>query len=236
MCKHRLHVAEFTAGTHVLYGRDAHYLRTVRRAVVGETVELFDGLGTRAVATITSVTADEVLLAVAAPETRDERGLRITLAPALLKGDKLADVVRPATELGVEAFQPLITARADVKVLSPNRRARLTRIAQEASRQSGRTVVPTVHDAIALHHAELPGLVVVAHPTAKRTVFDVFTEAVDAGALTVVTGPEGGFTEDEIAHLQTEHGAVPISLGSTILRAETAPVAVAAAVALWNAS
>lgn len=235
MREHRLHVTTITAGSRVLHGADAHYLGTVRRAVVGDVVELFDGAGASASATITHIATGAVHVAVPQPQQRKEIGIQLALAPALLKGDKLADIVRPATELGVEAFHPLITQRADVKVLSPNRHARLTRIAREASRQSGRTVVPKVHEAIPLCQAELPGLVVVAHPAAKRGVIDVLPAAAEAGVITVVTGPEGGFTDAEVAHLEAEHEAIPVSLGDTILRAETAPVAIAAAVKLWSA-
>lgn len=236
MREHRLHVNTLASGPQVLHGADAHYIGTVRRAGIGEIVELFDGAGLSARATITHIETGAVHIDVSEPVRREQTGLRLNLAPALLKGDKLADVVRPATELGVQAFYPLITARADVKVLSPNRLARLTRITQEASRQSGRTVVPEVHSAMWFTEADLPGNVLVAQPGAAQTVFEVAKQLGTNSEITVVTGPEGGLTEAEVAFLETERSAIAVSLGDTILRAETAPVAIASALKLWAVS
>lgn len=232
MRSHRLYVPELATGTVTVHGESAHYLGTVRRAALGDHVELFDGATRTATATVVAVTAHAVQLQVSEIRTHNETGRAVHLAPALLKGDKLADIVRPATELGVASIIPLITERADVKVLSPNKHKRLTRIAEEASRQSERVTIPTVHEAVPLKQATLPGTVLVAHPHTADSLLSASHLA--SAELTIVTGPEGGLTAGEVAWLMAELGATPVRLGATILRAETAPVAALAALTLWN--
>lgn len=233
MRSHRLHLGELAVGTRQLHGTAAHYLGTVRRAAPGDALELFDGAGTTAQATIQSVQAGVVTIQITAVTTHEVTGLQVHLAPALLKGDKLANVVRPATELGVASIIPVITRRADVKVLSPNKHQRLVRVAEEASRQSERVVVPTVHEAVALEAARLPGTILVAQPGAVQPIIAAATQLAGQ-EFTVVTGPEGGLASEEVAWLVTQLGATPVSLGTTILRAETAPVAALAALQLWS--
>ena len=235
MRAHRLHATNLAVGPREVHGHGAHYLGTVRRAVVGDFVELFDGAQHTAQATITSVQGGVVVLDVTEVTAHEHTGLVVHLAPALLKGDKLANVVRPATELGVASIIPLITSRADVKVLSANKRARLARIAEEASRQSERVHIPIVHEAAPLAQATLPGTVLVAHPGAAVPLLSAVRE-LGTQEITLVTGPEGGLTDEEVAWLSAERGAIAVGLGATILRAETAPVAALAALALWNAT
>ena len=230
---HRVHLPTLQEGEVVLTGSEAHHLAKVLRVNVGQEIKAFDGAGLESTGVVQSVHDFQVILELQEPRASDvEASLKITLAIALLKGDKLADVVRQATELGVVAIQPLITKYCDVKELSANKLERLRRVAQEASKQSGRSVVPEVREAVKLREVQIPLLSILAHPHTSSSLNDV---ALGKGSpLTIFTGPEGGFAEEEIKFLMSK-GVTPVRLGARILRAETAPVALIAALLLPEA-
>ncbi len=216
-------------GETTLRGPEAHHLLRVLRIEPGAAVRAFDGRGREAAGTVTGTEENAVTLLLDAPEASTvEAPYRLTLAVALLKGDKMSDVVRQGTELGVTRFLPLKTRRCDVKVLSDNKRARLQRVAKEAAKQSGRSVVPEVGEMVDLGRLETPasGLGLVAHPTASASLRDL--PRLEETEVITVTGPEGGLTEEEVADLEAR-GFHAVSLGPRILRAETAPLALAAA-------
>lgn len=231
MRRHRVRVDALVAGERRLMGPAAHHLLRVLRVRPGAPIAAFDGLGHEALGEVVAV-ADEVVvvrLEAPAPAAR-EPDRAIVLAPALLKGDKLADVVRMGTELGVATFRPVRTRRCDATDVSPARLARWRRVADEAARQCGRARVPEVADAVPLDALEWEGALWVADPRAETAWADALAELGD-GPVTVVTGPEGGLTEGEVAAL-VARGARAVVLGRRVLRAETAPVAAAAALAL----
>ncbi len=224
---HRVWLEHLGAGRQRLYGGVGHHLARVLRVQPGAEVVAFDGAGNEASGQVLEVDGDAVWLDLGQPATAaSEPGRALTLAPALLKGDKLADVVRMGTELGVVAFRPVLTRRCDARELSAVKLARLARVAGEAARQSGRARVPQVHAAVALDALAWEGGAVVADPTAPLAWRDAPER--DGVTLTVITGPEGGWTAEELDALAAR-GARPVSLGARVLRAETAPVAMAAA-------
>lgn len=211
----------------VLVGAARRHLRVMRLGV-GDVVEVFDGAGKAALATVESADDMRAVLALSEEETEAAAELpqKLTLAVALLKGDKLADVVRAATELGAAEIQLLSTEHGDVPDIGAAKLSRLARIAEEAAKQSRRAVVPVVHAPVALQKYAPDGTVIVAHVGETRTL----NEALHWNApLTVVTGPEGGFSEAETERLR-EHGAALVGLGPRVLRAETAPVALLGAI------
>jgi 16S rRNA (uracil1498-N3)-methyltransferase len=233
---HRIYLPTLQAGEVTLVGSEAHHLARVLRVSVGQEVKAFDGKGLEATGIIKSVNDFQVVLHLQEPKASEvEASLKITLAIALLKGDKLADVVRQATELGVVAVQPLITKYCDVKELSAPKLERLRRVAQEASKQSGRSVVPEIREAIKLQSLKSPPNALLAHPYASSSL-TALAPLVKGGRgdLAVVTGSEGGFAEEEI-ELLISKGVQPVRLGSRILRAETAPIALIAALLLPDA-
>ena len=234
MRRHRVFLKDLTPGEKTLRGPEAHHLLRVLRVEPGAAVRAFDGRGLEAAGTVIGVGAgteeDAVTLLLDAPHVSPvETPYAVTLAVALLKGDKLSDVVRQGTELGVTRFLPVKTRRCDVKVLSDNKRARLQRVAKEAAKQSGRSVVPEVGEMVDLGRLEPPisDLGLVAHPTATVSLRDLGTPEEGAN-ITFITGPEGGLTGEEVTDLQSR-GFHALSLGPRILRAETAPLALAAA-------
>jgi 16S rRNA (uracil1498-N3)-methyltransferase len=224
---HRIRVEHLAAGRRRVVGEGGHHLARVLRVRPGAEVVAFDGRGSEAPGRVVEVDGDGVWLELEAPTAASSEPARsLTLAPALLKGDKLADVVRMGTELGVVAFRPVLARRCDVRELTPARRARLQRVASEAARQSGRALVPAVHEAVAVVDLAWASAAVVADLTAPVG----WREAAELGGdcLTAITGPEGGWTPEEVAALEAR-GATRVRLGRRVLRAETAPVAMAAA-------
>jgi 16S rRNA (uracil1498-N3)-methyltransferase len=230
---HRVHLPTLQAGEVVLTGSEANHLARVLRVMTGQEIKVFDGKGLESAGIIQSVDEFQVILNLQEPKPSDvETSLKITLAIALLKGDKLADVVRQATELGVVAVQPLITKYCDVKELAQSKLERLRRVAQEASKQSGRSVVPDIREAIKLKDLQVPLTTLIAHPYTVKSLNEVINK--EATEVTLVTGPEGGFAEEEI-ELLISSGATPVRLGPRILRADTAPIALIAALLLPDA-
>lgn len=232
---HRVYLPKLQAGEVVLRGSEANHLARVLRVTIGQDIEVFDGKGLESTGIIQSVDDFRVILNLQEPKASDiEAPLKITLALALLKGDKLADVIRQATELGVVAVQPLITKYCDVKELSANKLERLRRVAQEASKQSGRSVVPDIREAVKLQNFQSPPHTLVAHPYASSSLNELAPLRKGWGDLAIMTGPEGGFAEEEI-ELLVSKGVTPVRLGARILRAETAPIALIAALLLPDA-
>jgi 16S rRNA (uracil1498-N3)-methyltransferase len=226
---HRIHLPTLHPGTVTLTGSEAHHLVSVLRVGVGQEVKAFDGRGLEATGIIQSVNDFQVVINLQEPKISEvEASLKITLCIALLKGDKLSDVIRQATELGVIAVQPFISKHCDVKELSTSKLERLRRVAQEASKQSGRSVVPEVREAIKLKDVRLSAMSIVAHPYTSSSISDVALHQQD---LDIFTGPEGGFAQEEIDFLVSK-GVAPVRLGARILRAETAPIALIAALLL----
>ncbi len=217
-------------------GPEAHHLRDVLRLRVGAEVEAFDGRGRFARGTVASVDRERVLLYLGdARESAAEPRVAVTLAVALLKGDKLVDVVRPATELGVARVRLFVSTNCEAREVSAVKLGRLRRVAQEAARQCGRSVVPAVEEPVPLAALPLEGEVVVGDPAAERGLAEHLDELLAAPAVTFVTGPEGGLTEAEVMALRAR-GARAARLGPRVLRADTAPVALAAALLLLGGS
>jgi 16S rRNA (uracil1498-N3)-methyltransferase len=224
---HRLRLDDLGAGPRRVSGPAGHHLARVLRVRPGAPVVAFDGLGREAAGSVSGVDADGVWLELTEPTTASREPARtLTLAVALLKGDKLADVVRMGTELGVAAFRPFVARRCDVRELSDAKHARLERVASEAARQSGRARVPTVATASPAAALAWAGPAVVADPAAALAWRDL--PEFEGEVLTVITGPEGGLTGEEVERFEAG-GALPVRLGARVLRAETAPIAAAAA-------
>jgi 16S rRNA (uracil1498-N3)-methyltransferase len=209
-----------------LTGTEASHLR-VLRASVGDLVTLFDGAGLEADAKITILEDFTITLEVGESRVVNlEPPQDITLAIALLKGDKLSEVVRAATELGVSRFQLLITEHADVKEIGAQKLERLQRVALEASKQCRRAVTPLVLSPIKLKSLEPVACGLVAHPGSGLKPREALSWD---SPITVATGPEGGFSSAEIELLESR-GFKTVGLGPRILRAETAPIAILGAV------
>jgi 16S rRNA (uracil1498-N3)-methyltransferase len=165
-----------------------------------------------------------------------ESPLELTLAVALLKGEKFDLVVQKSTELGVNSIVPVITERADIRLRdradAEKRQTRWQRIALEAAKQSGRAVVPTV-----TVPADLTTLLRNhTHDEEARLMFSErlgqsLEKSIGAEepkrAIVALIGSEGGWTDEEIQLAKTSDWKL-VTLGGRILRAETAAITVCA--------
>lgn len=219
----------------VLDSEKAHYLSTVLRCKEGDELTIFDGKGNCFRTVIERADKREVIAGVLRHFPCDfESPVHIILVQALLKGEKMDWVVQKTTELGVREIVPVITERSQVR--ETRKAARWRKIAEEASRQSGRSVVPLVYEPVGLKEF-LEGSEHVRHGSTKGFIFwedggISFNEAVKkisvspgppftGSPIHLLIGPEGGFTKGEIT-LAQEEGYQVVSLGRRILRAETA--------------
>ncbi|HEX3478772.1 MAG TPA: RsmE family RNA methyltransferase [Kofleriaceae bacterium] len=215
--------AVLVAGELVVRGDEHHYLAHVRRARPGEPVELVDGAGRRAAATIARLSAGETALIAGAPEPIAPAPPRVRALVPLIKGDRMDACIEKLVEVGVDAIVVWPAARSVARLDDARRDARLARyraIAQAAARQSGRAQVPDVTAAASLA-AALADL-----PAGRRLVLDPASDAglaLDPGAgdVAIASGPEGGLTPGERDQLA---GFAPLGLGPRVLRADTAPV------------
>lgn len=226
-------VPKLTPGEVTLSGPDAKHLARVLRVKPGSMVTAFDGRGLEAEGEVTNVDGYRVTLRLsAATRSPVENPVDIDLAVALLKGDKLSGVVRQATELGVKSIWLFHSSYSDVRDLSKNKLERLRRIAQEAAKQSGRALIPNINGPVRLAELDLRDFSLCAHPYAETTLKGAL-HGLSLQSITLITGPEGGFAESDVETL-LDRGVHSVSLGPRILRAETAPIALLAALSIWE--
>jgi 16S rRNA (uracil1498-N3)-methyltransferase len=198
-----------------LAGDELHHARVLRLRE-GEPVEVFDGRGMA----FTGATEGPAGIRLGDPAPSRESPLAVHLAMSVINLDKFELVLQKATELGIAAITPLLTDRMEVRVERfRGKRERWQKILFEAVKQSGRAVIPALHEAVAFDEA-------IAREGAK-VVYDAdepptATEQT-VNSVTLYIGPEGGFSLREL-ELARGEGAVFASLGPRRLRAETAAI------------
>jgi 16S rRNA (uracil1498-N3)-methyltransferase len=155
--------------------------------------------------------------------------LQITLALAIFKFDRMEWAIEKCTELGVSRIVPVIARRTDAHLAAASlkRVERWERIAFQAAEQSRRAAVPTIEPPMKVETAAtLPGFarVLLAETEKELSLTDILETLASGTDLVLAVGPEGGWTNDELAMFQ-DQGWTAATLGETILRAETAAVA-----------
>ena len=225
---------------------EAQHLTRVLRLKAGAAVRVFNGRGTEFDGLVERAGRDAVRVRVgharaAVPEAR----VAVTLAQAVLKGDKMDAIVRDAVMMGVVAIQPVVTARSEVTLSSlvrGRRQERWERIAISSAKQCGRALVPAVLEPRAFDAiiASLAGLtlpdpcLMFVEPSAAADALSVGDlEGTPPRETTVLVGPEGGWTLEEL-----EKGAAVsrrVTLGGRTFRADAMPVvALAALFTRWG--
>jgi 16S rRNA (uracil1498-N3)-methyltransferase len=220
----------------VLDGDEAAHLGRVLRVKPGAEVEVFDGRGGAGRFRIDAISRRDVRLTLverAATPAGRELPFLLTVAVATPKGKRAHRLVEALTELGATTLIPLATARGEVEPLDA---AEVERWSIEAAKQCGRNLIltarPLLDVAAVATEASAHDLALLCDTVDARPLRDVLTRPRPARAL-VVVGPEGGFSPDERALLRSS-GLLPIGLGPSVLRIETAACAVSSAlVAAW---
>lgn len=214
----------------------------VLRMQPGQEITLFNGEGGQWGAAIERMGRSDVHVRVTSfDDLERELPVAVHLAVGLAANERVDWLVEKATELGAASIQPLVTARGVLRVAgerAQKKREHWQAIAAAACEQCGRNRVPRVHDVAALDQwlASAPAnagacKVVLSLSGDPRPLFDIGTGRNDPPKEWIVlSGPEGGFEEREEAAAR-HAGFVPVTLGPRVLRAETAPIAVLAALA-----
>ena len=211
-------------------GEDARHISKSLRMKTGESLTLCTLDGRRHECEITAFSTDSVTVKVLSSTIcEQEPSVEITLFMALTKGDKMDDIVQKSVELGVYEIVPVLTARCisrpDEKQIK-KKVQRWQKISDNAASQSRRGIIPQVKDMMTLKEASN-----VCNSFEKAIVFyecggeklrDIIDE--DIKTLAMFVGSEGGFEESEIDILKA-NGVTPTTLGTRILRAQTAPIA-----------
>jgi len=223
-------------------GEDARHIMRVMRMSEGDNVICCNEEGGSALCKIEDISGDEVNLRVVEwLDEAKEMPISVTIANGLPKGDKLELVIQKGTELGASAFIPFMASRSIVKWDSKKGDKKVERwgkIAKEAAEQSHRTKVPHVSEPVTLNKllqmsGEYDYKIVAYEEEAKRgeksRLASLLSDIKQGQSLLVVIGPEGGLAEKEIESFR-ENGFVMCGFGPRILRTETAPLYVLAAV------
>ena len=210
-----------------------HCVRVLRHRV-GDEISVIDGLGT----------LFKCRLAVADPKGAEAEILervpgfgavpyRLTMAVCPTKNiDRFEWFVEKATEFGVDAIIPLVGDHSERKVLKPER---LRRILLSATKQSLKARIPALGELVSVReflksHSGLKLVCCCFEPEGgRKTITEAIRAAAPGTPVTVLIGPEGDFSDDEVA-LAMESGWIPVSLGASRLRTETAALAAVAAV------
>ena len=200
----------------------ANYLGNVLRLNEGAELLTFDGSSGEWLARIAEAAKKRMTLTVERKTREAETVPDVWLAFAPVKRSETDWLVEKATELGAARLIPVMTQRT---VAERVKLERLESIAIEAAEQCGRTILPELAEPLSLARF-------LEQREASRTLFfaneaggERASDAFKAGPACILTGPEGGFTDDERAAVRAVSNSVPISLGPRILRAETAALA-----------
>lgn len=206
-------------------GEDAHHLKNVNRAKIGDTIVVVDDQNSAAEMQIAHFTGENVTLKLLKHITLTGKSCaKVTAGIALLKGEKIDFTVQKLTELGVSVIAPIITERVIVR-LDEKKRAqklkRLEKIALEAAKQSG-ALPPKILPIMSLTeflNRKPKNLIFFYENEEELSIKDL--ELADD--ISFLIGPEGGFSPDEAKNI-IDAGARVVTLGKRILRAETAAI------------
>ena len=218
----------FQADKAILNLDETRHLRDVLRLREGAEICVFDGEGREFLGAVEKISKSETLLKIIREITPSalESSLDLTLAIALLKGEKFDLVVQKSVELGVNRIIPLNTKRADVKLTDGEKKLeRWRKIALEAAKQSGRAKLMRIESPVDFEkfiEAANGTRILFAERNGKN--FSVIEKTEN---IVAVVGAEGGWEDSEIEAAR-EKGFRIVTLKGRILRAETAAIAIVA--------
>jgi 16S rRNA (uracil1498-N3)-methyltransferase len=218
-------------------GKDYHYLRHVLRLQQGDTFQGIDRRGHTYQLKLSAATKRKIKLEIISGKKADALDCDIVLLQGLLKGRKMDTIIRMATETGVQEIIPVISDYTVVNKqgfkYSEVKLQRWCKIAEQAVQQSGSGILPKIRQPVLLDQELASGkkgkLCVFCHQESldSKSLHELLAPALSG--VTVLIGPEGGFSERELPLLM-EKGFIPIHLGNNILRAETAAIYTLAAI------
>jgi len=234
---HRFHCPELKdAGSVVKIHskKEIHHLKNVLRLKVGEAISIFDGKGLNATGTILSLEKEGADIQIDSYQLPDEKKITVTLACAIPKRAKFETIIEKTTELGVDEIIPLITKRTEFSAPLDKlhkKNFRYQTVAVNAAKQSQRKTIPIIHPITLLKNAlnllQKDDLALMPCLTGQRKrLADLFLgDKIQTQRIVYFIGPEGDFTDEEVI-LAKAKGCIPITLGETVLKVDTAAIAV----------
>ena len=231
MTRRRWIADEVSGNQAALTGAHADHLIRVLRARMGQEFDIVADAVVRR-GQITGIDEKSVTFTLGEAVSAEGASVNLTLLLAVFKFDRMEWAIEKVTELGVARIIPVIARRTDAHLASASmkRVERWRRIVVQAAEQSRRTRPPELSDPMKFRDAaELPAALRVVLSEAEQETFlkDVVAANQNASEVLLAIGPEGGWTQDELELLQ-KGGWISVSLGPTILRAETAAIAAVA--------
>lgn len=219
-----------------IVGESAHYLHRVLRLKKGESVRLFNETDGEYAATIADTSRGRVEMQIEeAISTNTDPVLQIHLGLGLSRGERMDYAIQKSTELGVSFITPLFTEHCEVKLSEDRIGKKLShwqKIGISASEQCGRTKIPNIHEpqkianwlADSKPDNSTSYKVILDHRSNRRLLDQVITDKTNPiNKVFICIGPEGGFSEGEIA-LAEQAGFSVAGMGPRVLRTETAPI------------
>ena len=233
MSKTRLYIESPIASERqlIVSGERARYISRVLRLKINDKLTLFDGSGAEFSAEIAAIRKRDISLIVTGRTKRSvESPLTIHLLQGISRGDRMDLVIRKATELGVKRITPICADYSVVKFELERAKKRLKHwhsIAFSACEQCGRNIVPEITLPISLqewiaNNKNEQNIRLILKPNASVSINSI---AVAENSVTVLVGPEGGFSDSEYA-LARSNNFKSIRFGPRILRTETAAIAI----------
>ena len=233
---HRFFVLEenILENTIKIVGTDVNHIKNVLRLSIEDKVEVI-GSKYNYDCEISHISKDEILLLIKEEKDKtNESNLRISLFQGLPKSSKMETIIQKCTELGVYNFYPVSTNRSVVKINDMKKEEKKVQrwqlIAEEASKQSKRDIIPKVENILGFNDMmeKIKDKVVIVpyESEEKLSIKGLKTSLENVDEINIIIGPEGGFEEYEIEKLKNS-GAHIVTLGPRILRTETAGVVTA---------
>lgn len=221
----------FKNDTAVILGKDAIHISKVLRVKPGEKLTVCDCIGNDYFCEVIEARQSSVTLKIIERKpSLSEPSVAVTLFQGLPKGDKMDFIVQKSVELGVVQITPVLTMRSvskpDTKTLL-KKTERWNRIAAEAAKQSGRSILPKVQPAVdfktAVKLLAQNDKSAILYEQNGGTMGSLLANCKNVRTFGIFVGPEGGFDETEVSFAY-ENGIMSVGMGPRILRTETAPL------------
>ena len=211
---------------------EIHHMCDVLRLKEGDKVTIFDGSGKEAVGTILHSKENAITVTInSRRDCKPSKQVRLILACAIPKKTKFEFIIEKCTELGVDEIIPLCTKRTEFRWDEESIQKKAVRyktVAIDAAKQSKRSVIPRIRpitkfqDMLSSLDKETAGFIPCLIADAKNLI-SAFKISPAVKNVIFFIGPEGDFTPDEIEQA-TQAGCIPVSLGSTVLKVDTAAI------------
>jgi len=224
-----------TGSTAVLTGPEARHMSTVLRLSTGAAIILFDGTGTYYETVLTKISPSRVETKIVAItpyiETAEDFHPALHLGIGLLKGKKMDLILQKITELGVVSVSPFRSRYCVAKDHAKDRISRWQKIALEACKQCNRPKPPDINPAKDLNELLSESgedghdlkLIFWENKEGQKPLREIFSPLEKINSVMILIGPEGGFSTEEIGQA-TDAGYEPVTMGSRVLRSETAVI------------